>query len=91
MENSRINAGVCPKCGAEVVNTMIMTQPPFLVRKCSQCNWAVEEKVEVRDIWWPDSAYAFGAENIPECCRNCSGHPKNGGSGMCMCTLPYLH
>lgn len=26
---------------------------------------------------------------IPSCCRNCSNHPFNGGSGMCHCTLPY--
>jgi len=26
---------------------------------------------------------------IPSCCRNCSNHPSNGGSGICHCTLPY--
>lgn len=27
---------------------------------------------------------------IPECCRNCSNHPSNGGSGICFCSLPYM-
>ena len=27
---------------------------------------------------------------VPKCCRNCSNHPSNGGSGFCNCTLPYL-
>ena len=27
---------------------------------------------------------------IPKCCRSCSNHPINGGSGFCNCTLPYL-
>ena len=24
-----------------------------------------------------------------KCCENCSNNPKNGGSGVCNCTLPY--
>jgi len=28
--------------------------------------------------------------NSPECCRNCSNNPANGGSGICHCTLPYM-
>ena len=27
---------------------------------------------------------------IPECCRYCSNHPINGGSGICHCVLPYM-
>ena len=27
---------------------------------------------------------------IPSCCRYCSNHPSNGGSGICHCTLPYI-
>ena len=26
-------------------------------------------------------------QTIPEPCRNCSNHPSNGGSGICLCTL----
>ena len=27
---------------------------------------------------------------IPDCCKGCSNHPSNGGSGICNCTLPYM-
>ena len=27
---------------------------------------------------------------VPDCCRTCSNHPSNGGSGICNCTLPYM-
>lgn len=28
--------------------------------------------------------------NYPSCCDGCSNNPKNGGSGICNCTLPYM-
>lgn len=28
--------------------------------------------------------------NYPDCCDGCSSNPKNGGSGICNCTLPYM-
>lgn len=28
--------------------------------------------------------------NYPSCCDGCSNNPKNGGSGICSCTLPYM-
>lgn len=28
--------------------------------------------------------------SCPSCCDGCSNHPKNGGSGICNCTLPYM-
>ena len=27
---------------------------------------------------------------FPSCCDGCSNNPKNGGSGICNCTLPYM-
>lgn len=30
---------------------------------------------------------ALQENSIPLCCRNCSNHPKNGGSGICHCIL----
>lgn len=29
-------------------------------------------------------------DGIPNCCKNCSNHPSNGGNGICNCTLPYF-
>ena len=28
--------------------------------------------------------------DYPSCCDGCSNNPKNGGSGVCNCTLPYM-
>lgn len=28
--------------------------------------------------------------HYPDCCDGCSNNPKNGGSGICNCTLPYM-
>ena len=28
--------------------------------------------------------------DYPDCCNGCSNNPKNGGSGICNCTLPYM-
>lgn len=28
--------------------------------------------------------------DIPNCCKSCSNHPSNGGSGICNCTAPYF-
>lgn len=25
-----------------------------------------------------------------KCCENCSNNPKNGGSGICLCTRPSM-
>ena len=29
-------------------------------------------------------------DHIPNCCKACSNHPSNGGSGICNCTAPYF-
>lgn len=35
--------------------------------------------------------YPSSISDIPPCCQGCSNHPSNGGSGICHCTLPYMH
>lgn len=30
-------------------------------------------------------------ESYFDCCSGCSNNPKNGGSGICHCTLPYMN
>lgn len=34
--------------------------------------------------------YPWTNSTIPSHCRNCSNHPSNGGSGVCLCILPYF-
>lgn len=30
----------------------------------------------------------LGFNTMPDCCKNCCNNPKNGGSGICNCTIP---
>lgn len=96
---------VCPECGADIIDVVLTTYPPRQKKVCSKCDWYWEEEPEevvrvpfvppekretITMPGWRDDGdeYMFGW--IPECCRNCSNHPSNGGSGICNCTLPYI-
>ena len=56
---------------------------------------AKEQSITQKTLKWPEGPdkastelyYTFG---VPECCRHCTNHPMNGGSGICCCTLPYM-
>lgn len=96
----------CPVCGADIYNEVITTYPEIHVKRCTKCDWRWEETPEevvripfvppgqkretITMPGWRDEGneYMFGW--VPECCRNCSNHPSNGGSGICACTLPYM-
>lgn len=43
--------------------------------------------------WFEDYGKKYLEVNgfdYPDCCDGCSNNPKNGGSGICNCTLPYM-
>ena len=43
--------------------------------------------------WFEDYGKRYLEVNgldYPGCCDGCSNNPKNGGSGICNCTLPYM-
>jgi hypothetical protein len=43
--------------------------------------------------WFEDYGKKYLEVNgldYPSCCDGCSNNPKNGGSGICNCTLPYM-
>lgn len=31
--------------------------------------------------------WAVNDDSLPDACKTCSNHPRNGGSGFCLCTL----
>ena len=92
----------CPKCGADIEDLVIATYPPIPVKRCTKCDWRWEgEREDVVRVPFkePDKneyilnvpyEFEYNYNWIPECCRNCSNHPSNGGSGVCCCTLPYM-
>ena len=42
-----------------------------------------EQPIQIFDVNLRDVSF-------PSCCDGCSNNPKNGGSGICNCTLPYM-
>lgn len=90
----------CPKCGADIEDLQIATNPPIPVKRCTKCDWRWEGSKDddvIRVPFTPPAVdpWKYGiAPNaeywMPECCRNCSNHPSNGGSGVCACTLPWM-
>lgn len=95
----------CPKCGADLDEAVLTTYPPKYMKVCKnmKCGWHYieepEEDAVVRipyepekkaDHPWPIEWTKMNDDPVPECCRRCSNHPANGGSGICNCTLPYL-
>ena len=70
---------LCPKCANELsewINT----------KKVKEKKSDKTEKIEsAPNFYYPKKSIT----GIPECCKSCSNHPSNGGSGICYCTLPY--
>ena len=89
----------CPKCGADIESLILTSLPPIPVKRCTRCDWRWEGRQDdVIRVPFTEPAvdpWKYGiAPNaeywIPECCRNCSNHPSNGGSGVCAYTVPYI-
>ena len=80
---------MCPVCGGDLMDLMIATYPPIPAKRCNSCGWHWEGEREeiVRVPFVPPQP---ANDMTPECCRNCKNHPKNGGSGICSCALPYM-
>ena len=49
-----------------------------------------EEALDLFRGLYKDTGIYIDYNNVPACCRNCSNHPSNGGSGICNCVLPYM-
>lgn len=79
----------CPKCGSDLEDLILATYPPRSMKRCTnpKCGWSYTEGDDVVVRIPYQIPNDFG---IPDCCRNCSNHPRNGGSGICCCTLPYM-
>lgn len=80
----------CPKCGHDLFDSVICTNPPISKKECHNCGWTWERKRE-EEVRVPfvenESPYATldGLQNNP--CDKCPTNAKNGGSGICHCIL----
>jgi hypothetical protein len=90
----------------KVWGELMITKKQLFQYSCSCCGhyWNSEESLENPVCpkcgdghlykWIRESMWAFPTYNvdsiIPNCCRNCSNHPANGGDGLCNCALPDI-
>lgn len=120
----------CPKCGHDLVDLVLTTNPPIPQKKCFNCGWEwTGEREEVVRVPFGGNTYTNTTDTetislndyinttttevtlnggvdgyIVECyvpvqpsdiplnrlaqpCKHCSNNPRNGGSGICNCTL----
>ena len=80
----------CPKCGHDLIDTAICTYPAISRKECPNCGWYYEEQKE-RVLRVPfvenESHYATLDSFQNHSCIMCANNPRNGGSGICHCTL----
>ena len=113
----------CPKCGHDLIDTVICTNPPIPKKYCHNCGWSWEGEPEevirvpfggnsliIDDLVGLDTydKLEVNLDNIAllnnfnfkdaiistfeqSSCVNCSNNPKNGGSGICFCTLGQMN
>lgn len=83
----------CPRCGHDLVDSMIYTYPPIPVKECPRCGWRYERTPEkVVRVPFNEDSYVTRVNTIVSSfdnnpCQRCNNNPKNGGSGFCACTL----
>lgn len=90
----------CPKCGHDLQELMLPSNPPQYEKHCPNCGWSHIEKQQNDVVRTPysekrDNVNYLGGTwvvttdytYIPPACKACPNHPNNGGSGICNCTL----
>lgn len=92
----------CPRCGHDLMNIMLASNPPIPKKECWHCGWSwtgeLEEVIRMpfggnsleHDKYpslndYINTPYTLNSEQSP--CENYSNNVKNGGSGICNCTL----
>ena len=72
----------CPVCGHDLQDLVLTTYPPIPKKMCFNCGWSWTGKRE-EVVRLP-----FGGGNFEQpACINCPSNPRNGGDGVCCCTL----
>lgn len=89
----------CPKCGADLINTVIATFPPIPRKVCPNCAWHWEgkreeikripfqEKEEMTTLNMRNNAGLTFCRYSMSACQYCATNPANGGDGLCACVL----
>lgn len=76
----------CPKCGCDLQDIIKTSYPPKYAKTCINCGWEYTFDNNSDDV----VRVPFTVPVTSDPCRNCPNDPRNGGSGVCCCTVPYL-
>lgn len=87
----------CPECGSDLQDIVKTSYPPQFAKMCMRCGWTYtydRDDEIVRVPFSPpekrEDVVVTINHNTSDPCRSCSNNPKNGGSGICCCTIPYM-
>lgn len=92
----------CPICGEDLFECLLTSNPPTYQKYCYACGWSwtskPEEVVRVpfgsRQLTRYVDSYNSNntTSNFSQsACLNCPSNPKNGGDGICFCTLGQMN
>ena len=66
----------CPKCGGRMMDLVLTSYPAQCISKCMNCGYKEDLKKE--------TLFQSAA------CDKCQNNRRNGGSGICNCTLGQI-
>ena len=76
----------CPRCGTNLVDTVICTYPPKVQKWCPSCGWSyTEDHEEVIRVPFGGNLGNGAFWNSSR--LRCPTNPANGGDGIYFCTL----
>lgn len=92
----------CPICGEDLFECLLTSNPPTYQKYCYACGWSwtskPEEVVRVPFGYSQLTRYVdeYNSNNTTSnfsqsACLNCPSNPKNGGDGICFCTLGQMN
>ena len=78
----------CPKCGQDLVTSVICANPPFPRKVCLECGWSWEgQREQIIRVPFNENESPYATldcfENDP--CIKCVVNPRNGGNGFAKC------
>ncbi len=80
----------CPKCGHDLFDSVICTNPPIPKKECHNCGWTWEgQREEVIRVPFVENESPYATMDTLQInpCDKCPTNVKNGGSGICHCIL----
>lgn len=86
----------CPKCGADLQEYTLTSNPPQSHYNCPLCGWSYTEPnkqpEEIIRISFGGNSQIFNGYLSDsfwsnDVCATCPNDPRNGGSGNCNCIL----